>query len=132
MLRVPGIKKSNSEVKKKKDKIVRKHNLKNYFMAVLCMSLYIHMCTICIPGAWSGHKRVLDHLELDLQIIISHYMGAQNETQVSGKSSKCCLNPEPSLQLWKHDWKNPHTYLTHPDLKGVQKAYTELSLILRD
>lgn len=35
-------------------------------------------CTMCTPGALGGHKRVLDPLELQLQMAVSHRVGAGN------------------------------------------------------
>jgi hypothetical protein len=29
------------------------------------------MFTLCVPGAWRGEKRVLDPLELEIQIVIA-------------------------------------------------------------
>lgn len=32
-------------------------------------------CTMCVPGAGGGQKRVLDPLELELQVVGSHHVG---------------------------------------------------------
>ena len=32
--------------------------------------------TACVPGAHGGQERVLELLELELQMVVSHHMGA--------------------------------------------------------
>ena len=44
--------------------------------------------TACVPGIHESHRRVSDPLELKLQVM-SHSMGAGNQTQVLCKSSRC-------------------------------------------
>ena len=51
--------------------------------------LCIHLCTMCMPGACRGQKRVLDHLELELQRVVNHHVDAGNQTQFLCKSNKC-------------------------------------------
>lgn len=36
------------------------------------------MCPIGMPGAHGGQKSVLDALELGLQMVVSHHVGAGN------------------------------------------------------
>jgi hypothetical protein len=36
-----------------------------------------------------GHKRALDRLKLEFQMILSCYLGSKNQIQVFWKSSKC-------------------------------------------
>lgn len=43
----------------------------------VCTSMYI-----CVPGPQGGHKRVLDPLELELQMAWSHRVGTENGSQV--------------------------------------------------
>lgn len=38
--------------------------------------LYVQMCITCVSGAYSGQKAVLDALELELQVVMIHHMGA--------------------------------------------------------
>lgn len=40
---------------------------------------------VCVCGAQGGPKRVLDSLEMELQVIINHPMSAENLTRVLGK-----------------------------------------------
>jgi hypothetical protein len=35
-------------------------------------------CTTCLPGAFRSQKRVSDLLELELQMVVSPYVGAWN------------------------------------------------------
>lgn len=45
-------------------------------MSVLVVCLSVYQCEPCAHGA----LKVLDPLELDSQIIVSHYVGARNQT----------------------------------------------------
>ena len=45
--------------------------------------------TTHILGAGRGQKRLLESLELELQVAVSHYVGAGNGTRVLWKSSEC-------------------------------------------
>jgi len=40
--------------------------------------LYVYMCTTCVPGAFHGHKRASEPLELELRVVVSHHVGAEN------------------------------------------------------
>ena len=60
----------------------------------LCLSFYVlmfclHVCLYpaCMPAAHEGQKRVLDALELELQMLMSCCVGAR--TWVPWKSSWC-------------------------------------------
>lgn len=55
-----------------------------YFCLQVCM--YI-MCVCLVP--WVGQKRVLESLELELQMVVSNHVDAQNQTCVFCKSNKC-------------------------------------------
>ena len=46
-------------------------------MSVLPAYLQVH---ICMPGAQRAKKRVLKPLEVELQRVVSHYVGAGNGT----------------------------------------------------
>jgi hypothetical protein len=46
-----------------------------------CMSVY--------HGACRGQNKVSDILELELQMVVSHHVGAEAQTQVLYKSNKC-------------------------------------------
>jgi len=59
----------------------------------MCISV-LPTCVSHAPLMSSGHKRALDTLELELQMVVSHHVGAGNETQVLCKSKLS----EPSLQ----------------------------------
>lgn len=38
------------------------------------MSVCLHMCTKCTPGVYRGQQRVSKHLELELQMVVSHHV----------------------------------------------------------
>jgi len=45
----------------------------------MCMfCLFAYKFTICMPGAGGGTKRAPDRLELELQMSVSHQVGAGN------------------------------------------------------
>ena len=48
--------------------------------------LYIYMC-VYLPVAHGVQKRALDPLELELQMVVSHHVGAENQTWVPWKSN---------------------------------------------
>jgi hypothetical protein len=55
---------------------------------ILCIWIFcqhINMCTTCMPG---DQERVLDPLELELQIVVSYHVGIRNQTWVPCKSLK--------------------------------------------
>ena len=64
----------------------------------ICMGILRHvcLCTIYVPGAHRSQQRRLGTLELELQTIESHHVGAGNQIQVLWKSS--LFTSEPSLQ----------------------------------
>lgn len=35
------------------------------------------LCVACVPGACGGQRRVSDHLEVELQIIVNHRVVAE-------------------------------------------------------
>ena len=43
--------------------------------------LHIHLCPTCIPGAYRDLKRVLNLLELELQMVVGYCVGARTQTQ---------------------------------------------------
>jgi hypothetical protein len=50
----------------------------SYFL-ILCVwlfCLHVYLCTMYVPGAQGGQKRALDSLELKLQTVVSHSVGA--------------------------------------------------------
>lgn len=55
--------------------------------------LYLHV-TKHVPGAYGGQERVLDSLELELQIVVSPYVGSWNRSL------------EPSFQFLVWRWLN--------------------------
>lgn len=44
----------------------------------MCMSLclYVCICTMCIPGSHEGQKKVLNPLEVELPMVVSHHFSA--------------------------------------------------------
>lgn len=49
-----------------------------------------NMCIMCKLGARGGQKRGLDLLELELQIVVNHYVGAGNQTWVLSERDAHC------------------------------------------
>lgn len=59
------------------------------FRLILCISvvcLHVRMCTMHIPGAHADEKVAPDPLELELPIVVSHYVEARNYVWVLCKS----------------------------------------------
>lgn len=49
----------------------------------------MHICVLCtLLSILRGQKRALDTLELELQMAVSHYVGAGNQTLVLWKHSQ--------------------------------------------
>lgn len=100
-------------------------------MWVLC--LYAYLYTMCMTNTQRHQKRVLDSLELNLQMVSSHHVDAGRQTRVFCKSSQCfSLLQKPSLQppdftllLWPSE---PHTfiYLSSLFLNTVTCKYGEV------
>lgn len=59
----------------------------------------------CVPAVHRGQERVLDPLELELQMVVSQYVGAENQNCVLWKNSQCfsllsyLSDPWTSLQV---------------------------------
>lgn len=45
-----------------------------------CLNAYI--CTMHVPGTKRSWEKVLDLLELELQMVLSHHVGSGNQTKV--------------------------------------------------
>lgn len=58
-----------------------------YFYST-CMGV-LPACLGRVPGARGGQKSVFESLGLELQIVVSHHVGAGKQTQVLHKSTKC-------------------------------------------
>ena len=61
----------------------------------------MHVClhTTCMPGAHRGQKRVLDSLELELQMVVSCLPSARDQNWVVWKSNKTAqLSLQPLLK----------------------------------
>lgn len=61
---------------------------------------YVYMCVrvrVCGPCAFRNPWKPLDHLELELKVVVSHDVGAGNRTWVFYR--RVLLTTEPSLQL---------------------------------
>lgn len=66
--------------------------LKSYlflFYVSVFFFLHICLCTMCLPRAHGGHNRVSDPLELELWRTVSYHAGAEIQTWVFRKSTKC-------------------------------------------
>lgn len=60
----------------------------NFCVGVFCLA-NIYLCTMCMPFVYGGQKKALDILELEFQLVVSHYMSAGNEIWDLRKSSQC-------------------------------------------
>ena len=58
-------------------------------MCISVISACVCICTMCMPGVLRDQKRELNHLKLELQMVVSCYVDAGNQTWVFCKSSKC-------------------------------------------
>ena len=38
--------------------------------------LHVCLCTVCLPAAYGGQERTSVPLKVELQVAVSHYMGA--------------------------------------------------------
>lgn len=47
----------------------------------LDLSPVMNVLLACVPGASRGHKGGLDPLQLDLRVVVSCHMGAENQFQ---------------------------------------------------
>lgn len=56
---------------------------------LLAWLFYLHacICITCLPGACGDQKRASDLLELGLQTVVSHCMGAGLEPEYSGRAA---------------------------------------------
>lgn len=72
-----------------------------YFLIfILCIGiffLHVCMCTVSVPGAQGGQKKLLNALELQPQVSVSH-VDARNQTLGLCKNTKCS-KPRSSLSL---------------------------------
>ena len=61
------------------------------YMYFLCMyaCLSVFMCTTCMPDTLGGQKWVLAPLELELLMVVSCQMGAENGTWILYKTDRC-------------------------------------------
>lgn len=48
--------------------------------------LHAYMCVPYMSGVPGDHRKKLNPLELELQIILSHHVGAENQSQVLCKN----------------------------------------------
>ena len=53
---------------------------KNKYFYFMCVSVYLHVCMYIAYRAQESQKKSLNLLELELQVIVSHYMGAGTES----------------------------------------------------
>lgn len=62
------------------------------YIFILCVWAFcLHVCLyiMCVPGATRGQKRVSDPQELKLQMLLSCYVSARNQTQVLCEIIQC-------------------------------------------
>ena len=58
------------------------------------------MCTMWVPGAHRGQKRALDHLELELQMAVSHHVGARTSARTASALKCWAKFLAPSFLWW--------------------------------
>jgi hypothetical protein len=84
--RNPVSKNQQNKTKQNKNKNKKTHpkqqqqkRFKNKFY-FMCMRDHLHVCmyVTCMPGALGAQKRASDLLELELQMVVSHLVGAGN------------------------------------------------------
>lgn len=68
-------------------KQTNKHQL--YFILHVNVLLAYNMYTKYVLGTQRSQKKASDPQELEFQIIVSHHVGTENQTQVLWKSNKC-------------------------------------------
>ena len=49
----------------------------------------MYVCVLCVPGTGGGQKRASYLLELELQMVVNHHVGAGNQTQACWESGQC-------------------------------------------
>ena len=54
--------------------------------------------TMCVPGTHRDQKKMKDPLELELQVIMGHLVGAKNWREVPLEEEPELLTTKPSLQ----------------------------------
>lgn len=59
------------------------------------------MCIVCMPGAHQNQKKWPNTLELELQRVASHHIGAENQTHILSKNS--------ALLIAESNFKFPQT-----------------------
>lgn len=50
------------------------------FLKIVIILLHICLYTMCVSGAHGVLKRASDSLELELQMVVGHHVGARNQT----------------------------------------------------
>lgn len=55
-------------------------NVGIYFKIFMCMNLFLMVCmqTTCISGTLRGQKRSPDPMQLELWVVLSSFVGAEN------------------------------------------------------
>ena len=54
-----------------------------YVCMCVCMYVCMYVCMfLCVCSAHRDQKRVLDHVELDLQMAMRHHVSARNQTWI--------------------------------------------------
>lgn len=66
----------------------------------MSMGVCFHVClyAMCMPSASRGQKKKSDPLGLESQIVVSHCVGAENQTLLVLRKSSQCSYTESSLQ----------------------------------
>lgn len=62
---------------------------------------YLHVCLCFAGGVHGDQKKALDALELELEIVVSHHVGA-GEPNPDSLQEQLLLAAEPSLEFLNH------------------------------
>ena len=66
-----------------------------YFVGRSVLPACMYVRTMCVPGTHRAQKNVLDPLEVELQMVLSHYVGVGNQTWVLCKGNSALNRRAP-------------------------------------
>lgn len=71
--------------------------INSFFYVYGCFALYVCLCTLCVPGGFGSQRSMVDSLKLELFVVMSHYVGAGNQTKYSTRAARV-LTTKSSLK----------------------------------
>lgn len=112
--------------------------ISGYFKRIyffLCEWVIAHMDIYVpeVPDAYGGQKKLLNPFELELQIVVIHYVGARNWIQVFYKSNKCSWQREESRKSQREMQAGKIVVFDDEgtNIPGIQMAYRNWKMKLR-